>query len=119
MISINNEILIAIIGIFSTAIGTWTSWFLARKKYNVEVDSSLIENMRKSLDFYMRLSDDNKERLDETLKRNERLEEEVQILREQVNNLMFEYQKSLKSQIKLKETEISKIKNSKNGTNIK
>ena len=116
---INNEIIIAIIGVFSTVVGTYTSWFLARKKYNVEVDSVLIENMQKSLDFYMRLSDDNKDRLEESLKRNERLEEEVQRLREQVNNLMFEYQKSLKSQVRLKEAEINIIKNSKNGTNTK
>lgn len=119
---INNEIIIAIIGVISTMIGTWTSWFIARKKYNVEVDSSLIENMQKSLDFYMRLSDDNKERLEEALKRNERLEEEVQILREQVTNLMLEYQKSLKNQVKSKDAEISRIKNSrhsKNGANAK
>lgn len=116
---IDNEIVIAIIGVFSTVVGTWTSWFIARKKYNVEVDSSLIENMQKSLDFYMRLSDDNKDRLEEALKRNERLEEEVQRLREQVNNLMLEYQKSLRNQVKSKEAEISRIKKIKHGTNIK
>lgn len=119
---IRNEIIIAAIGAISTMVGTLTSWLIARKKYNVEVDSSLIENMQKSLDFYMKLSDDNKDRLEEALKRNERLEEEVQILREQVTNLMLEYQKSLKIQVKSKNAEINRIKNSKhfkNGTNTK
>lgn len=117
---IGNEIVIAIIGAVSTMIGTLTSWLVARKKYNVEIDSSLIGNMQKSLEFYMRLSDDNKDRLEEALKRNERLEEEVQLLREQVTNLMLEYQKSLKIQVKTKDAEISKIKNRhRNGANTK
>mgnify|MGYP003081920403 CR=1 FL=1 len=110
---ITNEIIIALIGVLSTVIGTWTSWFLARKKYNVEVDSSLIENMQRSLDFYMRLSDDNKDRLEEALIRNERLEEEVQRLKEQVNDLIFQYQKSLRRQLKAKDEEISRIKHNK------
>lgn len=110
---ITNEIIIALIGVLSTVIGTWTSWFLARKKYNVEVDSSLIENMQRSLDFYMRLSDDNKDRLEEALMRNERLEEEVQRLKEQVNDLMLQYQKSLRRQLKAKDEEISRIKHNK------
>ena len=110
---ITNEIIIALIGVLSTVIGTWTSWFLARKKYNVEVDSSLIENMQRSLDFYMRLSDDNKDRLEETLTRNERLEEEVQRLKEQVDSLMREYQKTLIKKLKAKDAEIDRIKHNK------
>lgn len=43
----------------------------ARKKYNSEVDNNLIENMQKSLEFYKKLSDDNKKMLDEVLNRNE------------------------------------------------
>lgn len=110
---ITDEVIIALIGVFSTVIGTWTSWFLARKKYNVEVDSSLIKNMQGSLDFYMKLSDDNRDRLEEALIRNERLEEEVQRLKEQVTDLMFQYQKSLRRQLKSKDEEINRIKHSK------
>lgn len=110
---ITNEIIIALIGVFSTIIGTWTSWFLARKKYNVEVDSTLIENMQRSLAFYIKLSDDNKDRLAEALIRNERLEEEVQRLKEQVNDLMLQYQKSLRRQLKAKDEEIIRIKHNK------
>lgn len=85
---INQEIIIALIGVLSTITGSWTTWFLARKKYNTEIDSNLIENMQKSLDFYMKLSDDNKERLNEALKRNEQLQDEVIELRKQVFSLM-------------------------------
>ena len=83
------------VGVVSSIISAWTSWFFARKKYNSEVDNQLIKNMNESLEFYKKLSDDNKSRLEEVLKRNdelekrdERLEEEVRQLRMQMLNFM-------------------------------
>lgn len=75
-------------GIITTVISGWTSWFFARRKYNSEVDNNLIENMRQSLEFYKKLSDDNKDRLDEVLKRNAELEQEIKDLRKQMFSLM-------------------------------
>ena len=76
------------IGLITTIVSGWTSWFFARKKYNSEVDSNLINNMKESLDFYEKLSTDNRERLEEVLKRNAELEQEVRELRKQMFNLM-------------------------------
>ena len=76
------------VGIITTVISGWTSWFFARRKYNSEVDNNLIENMQQSLEFYKKLSDDNKNRLDEVLKRNAELEQEIKDLRKQVFSLM-------------------------------
>lgn len=76
------------VGIITTVISGWTSWFFARRKYNSEVDNNLIENMQQSLEFYKKLSDDNKNRLDEVLKRNAELEQEVKDLRKQMFSLM-------------------------------
>lgn len=76
------------IGLITTIVSSWASWFFARKKYNSEVDSNLINNMKESLDFYERLSADNRERLEEVLKRNIELEQEVGELRKQLFNLM-------------------------------
>ena len=76
------------IGLITTIVSSWTSWFFARKKYNSEVDSNLINNMKESLDFYEKLSTDNRERLEEVLKRNAELEQEVEELRKQMFNLM-------------------------------
>lgn len=78
----------ASVGIVTSFASGFTAWFFARKKYNSEVDNNLINNMKESLDFYKKLSDDNRERLDEVLKRNENLEEEVKELRQQVMTLM-------------------------------
>lgn len=76
------------VGIITTVISGWTSWFFARRKYNSEVDNNLIENMQQSLEFYEKLSDDNKNRLDEALKRNAELEQEIRDLRRQMFSLM-------------------------------
>ena len=75
-------------GIITTVISGWASWFFARRKYNSEVDNNLIENMQQSLEFYKKLSDDNKNRLDEVLKRNAELEQEIKDLRKQMFSLM-------------------------------
>lgn len=76
------------VGIITTVISGWTSWFFARRKYNSEVDNNLIENMKQSLEFYEKLSDDNKNRLDEVLKRNAELKQEIRDLRKQMFSLM-------------------------------
>lgn len=80
-------IVTAVIGIITTFASGWTAWFFTRKKYNAEVDNSLLGNLQKSLDFYRNLSDDNRQRLEAMLERNSKLEEEVLDLRNQVNDL--------------------------------
>lgn len=76
------------IGLISSIITGWASWFITRKKYNAEVDQTLVQNMKSSLDFYKQLSDDNRERLQEVLKRNDELEEEIKKLRDQMFSIM-------------------------------
>ena len=90
----------ALIGIVTTFTSGFTAWFFARKKYNSEVDNNLIKNMQDSLEFYKKLSDDNKSRLDEVLKRNENLEEEIKELRQQVMSLMTSICTDLSCQIR-------------------
>lgn len=75
------------VGVVSSIISAWTSWFFARKKYDSEVDNNLIKNMQESLDFYRQLSDDNKTRLEEVLKRNEALEKRDEALEMEVRQL--------------------------------
>ena len=75
------------VGLITSIVSSWTTWFFARKKYNSEVDLNLVEKMEKSLEFYKSLSDDNRTRLEEITERNNELEKEVQELRKQVLNL--------------------------------
>lgn len=51
------------IGIVTTLASSITTWFLARKKYNTEVDSNEIENLKKSLKFYEDIVKDNNKKL--------------------------------------------------------
>ena len=81
-------IITGLIGFISSIITGWASWFFTRKKYNAEVDQTLVQNMKASLDFYKQLSDDNRERLQEVLKRNDELEEEIKKLRDQMFSIM-------------------------------
>ena len=101
------------IGLITTIVSGWTSWFFARKKYNSEVDSNLINNMKESLDFYEKLSTDNRERLEEVLKRNAELEQEVRELRKQMFNLMNSICIDLTCQLRKKNLNLF---NEQNGT---
>ena len=92
------------VGLVTSIISSWTTWFLARKKYNSEVDLNLVEKMEKSLEFYKALSDDNKTRLEEITERNNELEKEVQELRKQVLNLTMNICMDLTCAHRLKET---------------
>ena len=101
------------VGIITTVISGWTSWFFARRKYNSEVDNNLIENMQQSLEFYRKLSDDNKNRLDEVLKRNAELEQEIRDLRKQMFSLMNSICTDLTCQLRKRNLDLF---NEQNGT---
>lgn len=101
------------VGIITTVISGWTSWFFARRKYNSEVDNNLIENMQQSLEFYKKLSDDNKNRLDEVLKRNTELEQEIRDLRKQMFSLMNSICTDLTCQLRKRNLDLF---NEQNGT---
>lgn len=105
------------VGIVTSIISGWTSWILARRKYNSEVDGNLIENMQKSLEFYENLSDDNKQRLDkalednahlrtaidELLKENKQLKREIDTLKDQVIKITTTICTDLSCQIRSKD----------------
>ena len=82
------EITILIItNILAPIITGFASWLMAKKKYYSEVDSTVIANMKESLEFYKQLSDDNRERLKEVLDKNDQLEKEVSELKSQMLKL--------------------------------
>ena len=92
------------VGLLTSIISSWTTWFNKKKKYNSEVDLNLVEKMEKSLEFYKSLSDDNKNRLEEITERNNELEKEVQELRKQVLNLTMNICMDLTCSHRIRET---------------
>lgn len=51
------------VGAITTFVGSFVSWFFTRKKYNTEVNSNEIANLKESLDFYKNIVEDNNKRL--------------------------------------------------------
>lgn len=92
------------VGLITSVVSSWTTWFFARKKYNSEVDLNLVEKMEKSLEFYRSLSDDNRTRLEEITERNNELEKEVQELRKHVLNLTMNICMDLTCTHRIRET---------------
>ena len=92
------------VGLLTSIVSSWTTWFFARKKYNSEVDLNLVEKMEKSLEFYKSLSDDNRTRLEEITERNNELEKEVQELRKQVLSLTMNICMDLTCSHRIRET---------------
>ena len=59
----NTEIWIAIIGILSTIVGSFCSWFFTKKKYNADVDAQTISNLSDAVKVYKQICDDTKEEM--------------------------------------------------------
>lgn len=69
-------IITSLVGVFTAAVGSGTTWVLARKKYTSEVESNNIKNMEDSLHFYMTLSADNQKQLKEYQKNFEEISQQ-------------------------------------------
>lgn len=103
----NTEVVITgILGLITTVLSGWTSWFYTRKKYNSEVDNNLILNMKNSLEFYEKLSNDNRDRLEEVLQRNSELEQELKELKKQMFNLMASICTDLTCQVRKRDMKL-------------
>ena len=100
----------------SNLVSGLVTFFITKKKYNSEVDSNLIRNMQESLEFYKKLSDDNKERLDIVLKRNEELEKDMSALKNEMIKFMSSVCTDLTCQARKRNLELFKEIN--NGTII-
>lgn len=102
-----NELIIAGIGLLTTIISGWTSWFFARKKYNTEVDHNYIENLGKGLETYDAIISHNKEEIEYLMEENKELRKEIAELRNQVLNLTMNICMDLTCTRRVRETQLS------------
>lgn len=86
-------ILTALCTSISSIVTGFVTFILTKKKYNIEVDNTYIQNMQKSLEFYEKLSDDNSRRLTAVLDRNQYLEERYLKVEERNERLEAEIEK--------------------------
>lgn len=82
------EIIILIVtNILAPIITGVATWLMAKKKYNAEVDNTVISNMKQSLEFYKALSDDNTARLEDIQVKNNELQAEISELKTKLMEL--------------------------------
>lgn len=104
------ELIIGGAGLITTTISSWVTWILAKKKFDTEVDHSMIHNMEKSLEFYTKLADDNSARLDSVMKENIELRSELQELRKQILDLSLNICMNLTCEARMREETVKKYK---------
>ena len=81
------EIIVGLVGAFTTIVSGWTSYFFTRRKYDAQVNGVNLDNMQKSLKFYQDLCDANSKNLDMLTKQNNALTRQVVSLQNQVLSL--------------------------------
>lgn len=72
------EIITAMVGTGSAAISSFVTWLLSRRQQNADIDNTVIEGMQKSLEFYEKLSDDTKKRLEEAVEERIMLDKKIE-----------------------------------------
>lgn len=83
----NNVLITALIGIFTTFASGFISYIFTRKKYNSEVDHNVIQNMQEALEFWKNVSEGNKKILEDMSNMNRRVLEENSIIKEENRTL--------------------------------
>lgn len=112
------EIVIALIGILATVISNVLTYILTKKKYNAEVDSKVIQNLKDGLDFYKTLCDDNSKKLEEYRRESEALRKQVMELQAQVLDMSLNlcYEATCTARKLKKELDQTKKRGSGNGS---
>lgn len=90
-----SEAVAALVGLLCTIVSSVVTFFLTRRKYNTEVDSQQIQNMKDSFEVYKKMMeealDSQKRRLEETIafqdKKIDVLQKENDNLKNQFNQL--------------------------------
>lgn len=58
-----NIVISGAVALISSGVTSFITWFFTRRKYNTEVDSNEIKNLKDSLDFYEKIVRDNNKKL--------------------------------------------------------
>jgi len=89
-----NTIITALVGVICTILSGWGTFLFTRRKYETEVDSNEVDNVKKSFDTYVKVTEETIHSLNNKV---ERLQRENDELRKEVFNLrkqMFQWMTS-------------------------
>mgnify|MGYP000325657371 CR=1 FL=1 len=104
-------IITTLVSTAAAGVSALLSWFLSKKKYYSEVDSSNIKNMQDSLQFYITLSDDYKRRLDEEIQSHKKEVAELKNENKQVLKELRDQEIKFNEQLRAQQQEINMMKN--------
>mgnify|MGYP002515849597 FL=1 len=83
-----SELLITIVtAVISSAASGWAGWFFARRKYNAEVESNDLQNLRDRVQVVNDIVDTLKTELDRLNTENSKLREENDLMDRKITNL--------------------------------
>ena len=86
-------IIIALTGTGCTVISSLITFFLTKRKYNVDVDSQQIKNMGAAFDAYKKMTDDTikilNEKIDTLQRENESLKSQLSLIQTQMVNMLI------------------------------
>lgn len=100
------NIIIALSGVACSALSSFFTWLITKKKYYTEVDHNIIDNMGDSLEFYKILSDDNRKKLEELKNENRDLRKELQEIRKQLLTLSMNICMDLSCMNRIRDTQL-------------
>lgn len=107
----NMEYIGIIITGFVGLITSIVTWFLGKRKYNSEVDNTLIQNMQQSLEFYKSISDDYKVRLASEIKSHNQEVAELRAENSELKKELREQEKRFDEKLTAQQREITLMKN--------
>lgn len=86
-------IITALTGTGCTVISSLITFFLTKRKYNVDVDSQQIKNMGAAFDAYKKMTDDTikilNEKIDTLQRENESLKSQLSLIQTQMVNMLI------------------------------
>lgn len=104
-----------------TSLGTgFGTWIFSKKKYQADTESTQIDNMKQSLEFYVDICNDSKARLDKLQDENGKLTESLEELKAENQALkdLVEKQTALITNLTTKVSRLEKILESKKDKRI-
>lgn len=91
----STEIIMALIGIASASISSFLTWIFNKKKQDAEINHTVVEGMQNSLQFYEKLSEDTKSRLQEALEDRQKLYQKLEDQGKEIAEIKTEMMKIL------------------------
>lgn len=104
-------ILTAAAGVITTIGSSLGTWLFSKKKYNSEVDSNNIQNMQQALDFYIKISDDYKQRLQDEIESHNKEVAEIKVENAELKRELKEQRKEFDEKLAEQQKEITMMKN--------